>query len=705
MFGNKKNEINILSLDTLNQVSKSICKITINNDPKNIWAGTGFFMSIKYENKILLNCLLTNYHIITPHVIRCISDIIITIKDNKDIALNLKKKKRIIKYFEKPIDITLIEILNNEELYENIEFLSYDLNFLKYGFDYYLNKDVFLLQHPLAENMHISNGKILSLKGVEFEHNAITYKGSSGSPVILIENKRVIGIHKKKQNITGQNYGTFIGKFFNEMKIDSKLAKRINDINIENQSETPGNKSLINDNNKNNNQMETHRHGKILKYNKIETPKKERFIKDKNIINQKETPKNEGFTNNNQAETPKNEGFINNNNQTETPKNGSFIHDNNLNTTNSFDNKHYNIDSSIINQNNINVLLSNQSEKDNEKFGKDFQKSEKDKNIIILKYYKKENKNNIILFSKKFAKNYKNNFIMFINNQKYEVCYQLDTSKINIINSILEVKLKIVYELTNLEGMFEDSDLESISGFSALNAYNITNISYMFSNCLYLKTLSDFGRLNTSNVEKMNHLFYNCKSLESLPENISEWDTSKATHMNHMFSGCENLKSLPDISKWNTSSVIYMKHMFSKCKSLQFLPDISNWDLSNAENISHMFSSCESLKTLPDIQKWKIRNIKNISSLFSECKSLESIPDISKWKTNNIINMNGIFESCEKIKHLPDISKWKTGKVEKMSGISNKCKSLKSNPKICHWNKKHVNNKKNIFGKEFQIED
>ena len=40
---------------------------------------------------------------------------------------------------------------------------------------------------------------------------------------------------------------------------------------------------------------------------------------------------------------------------------------------------------------------------------------------------------------------------MFINNQKYEVCYQLDTSKINIINSILEVKLKIVYELTNLE--------------------------------------------------------------------------------------------------------------------------------------------------------------------------------------------------------------------------------------------------------------
>ena len=40
MSGKEKNEINILSLETLNQVSKSICKITIINDPKNIWTGT-----------------------------------------------------------------------------------------------------------------------------------------------------------------------------------------------------------------------------------------------------------------------------------------------------------------------------------------------------------------------------------------------------------------------------------------------------------------------------------------------------------------------------------------------------------------------------------------------------------------------------------------------------------------------------------------
>lgn len=237
----KKQLTDMISLEMLNQLSKSICKITVSTGKNNNWTGTGFFMSIKYDNKVLINCLLTNNHIIPDFIIKRKIKIKITINDDKNIFIILTKK-RIITYFPKPVDIALIEIFDDEELYKNIKFLSYDLNYIKNGYSYYLNKEIFVLQHPYGQIIHTSYGKILSNKNFEFEHNAPTYNGSSGSAIILIENKCVIGIHKGKNKL-GQNFGTFIGKLFNEIVNDSRLEKRLNIIKFENQLETPKNEN------------------------------------------------------------------------------------------------------------------------------------------------------------------------------------------------------------------------------------------------------------------------------------------------------------------------------------------------------------------------------------------------------------------------------------------------------------------------------
>ena len=47
------------------------------------------------------------------------------------------------------------------------------------------------------------------------------------------------------------------------------------------------------------------------------------------------------------------------------------------------------------------------------------------------------------------------------------------------------------------------------------------------------------------------------------------------TDMSYMFCNCISLKELPDISKWNTNNVINMSQIFSKCRELKELPDIS----------------------------------------------------------------------------------------------------------------------------------
>ena len=184
---------------------KSICKITIEND-----FGTGFFMKI-YDNG---KYLITNHHVIFPEIIN--KDIIIEIHNHREMKLNFND--RVIKYFPKPKDITMIEMKNYDEIYNDIEFLDYDLNYIR-GYINYKDALIFSIQHPLGEGAACSSGRIISVKGFEFTHDIGTDNGSSGSPIILFTKNInlifVIGIHKGTGFSKNINMGTFIGEIFN----------------------------------------------------------------------------------------------------------------------------------------------------------------------------------------------------------------------------------------------------------------------------------------------------------------------------------------------------------------------------------------------------------------------------------------------------------------------------------------------------------
>ena len=198
-----------------------------------------------------------------------------------------------------------------------------------------------------------------------------------------------------------------------------------------------------------------------------------------------------------------------------------------------------------------------------------------DKNDEIEIIYKPKDEGKIKIFGNSFVKNNKGKCKIIYNNKEYELTEYFNDIDNNIKNEI-KIKLK------------------------GIN--NITNMSYMFSNCV---------------------------SLSSLPD-ISKWNTSKVTNMNHMFFSCKSLSLLPDISKWNTSKVTNMSYMFSNCVSLSLLPDISKWNTSNVTDISGMFGYCSSLSSLPDISKWNTSNVTKMSKMFRDCKESLNIP--SKFK-------------------------------------------------------------------------
>ena len=192
--------------------SKSICKIVTPNT-----ISSGFLIKFFAKEEDFF-CLMTNEHIITKELIeqkKIISLYYDSESKMKEIELNTKE--RLIKEFtEIDIDITVVQILSKD----NIEIDYFLLPLIDYidNYDKLLYKEITIIQYPLRERLSYANGLIEKIDEYEFTHKASTKSGSSGSPVFLKDNIKVIGIHKCKRKDNSENYGDFIGPIFNYFK-------------------------------------------------------------------------------------------------------------------------------------------------------------------------------------------------------------------------------------------------------------------------------------------------------------------------------------------------------------------------------------------------------------------------------------------------------------------------------------------------------
>ena len=107
-----------------------------------------------------------------------------------------------------------------------------DYNYLN-GFETYRNRDFCTAGYSNSFNGErcISFGKILTINNYnsyEFEHSLEEKYCSSGSPICLLENHCIIGIHKNIDKNKNINYGTFIGIIFHQLEKEyNQKAKEI----------------------------------------------------------------------------------------------------------------------------------------------------------------------------------------------------------------------------------------------------------------------------------------------------------------------------------------------------------------------------------------------------------------------------------------------------------------------------------------------
>ena len=134
--------------------------------------------------------------------------------------------------------------------------------------------------------------------------------------------------------------------------------------------------------------------------------------------------------------------------------------------------------------------------------------------------------------------------------------------------------------------------LEDFTGLEYLNTSQVTDMNWMFSNCLVLTSL-DLSHFDTHNVKNMEAMFANSVKIERL--DLTSFDTHNVTNMSFMYGECHGLK-LVDMSSFDTSNVTAMNNMFQNCAYLATIYVGDKWTTANVKYGQAMFWACTSLR-------------------------------------------------------------------------------------------------------------
>ena len=183
--------IEIKNLKRYLKKEDAVCKLITGS-------GTGFFCKFIVNGRTMKG-LFTNNHVLKEDLIK--ENSIIELKHNdeiKEIKITLNR----FKCTNEELDYTCIQIFDNEE-YNNFFEIDDNINCQNLNIQY-VNKLGVIYQFPNNQDISCGEGFIEGIKKVN-DNNIIIHKittdfGSSGSPIFLSDNLKVIGIHCRRKN-------------------------------------------------------------------------------------------------------------------------------------------------------------------------------------------------------------------------------------------------------------------------------------------------------------------------------------------------------------------------------------------------------------------------------------------------------------------------------------------------------------------------
>ena len=618
----------------IEKAENSICEIILRNEIEPGY-GSGFFCKIKYPDEFdEIIFLFTNHHVIKYELLYNKDNyIIIKIKnEEKKIFLNYYRKI----WADENLDFAAIEIIEQDNIIQLINTFEIDQKCFNINFDQkeYNKKGIVIASIGLNKKIELSQGALYyrntnNLKQYFF-HDCNTAPGFSGSPIILINNLKIIGIHKGNNN-SKANIGIYFKEILNYInkekeKIKENKIKGILDIKL---NEIKDGVILLNQNEINKEEIKNN----IIVYlmNKRINTK----IKD-------------------------NKWIINYN----------FEKDGSYEFTIIFKKKLSNLNSFFENCSLLSIDLSYFDTSEVNNMGGMFNYCQKLKEIKGLNRF--------------------NTSQVYYMRIMFQDCHELvyldltnfDTSNVKSMEGMFNFCLKLkeikgldnfnTSKVTNMSRMFENcEELENLN-LSKFDTSKVTNITGMFNNCYKIRNIIGLNRFNTSQVINMDGMFQGCNELKYL--DLSSFDTSKVIDFGLIFNNCHKIIKIVGLNKFNTSQVNNMAGMFQECNELESL-DLSNFNTSKVKNMKCIFSKCHKIIEIVGLNKFNTSQVIDMNGMFNKCYELEYL-DLSNFDTSKVIDFKMMFADCKKLNQIKGINKFITSQATNISGMFLNCNEL-----------------------------
>jgi surface protein len=501
-----------------------VCKLIV--DDMSPHFGTGFFCYIPSRE---IRVLITNNHVVNEDFLRKSKELKMYLEFNEkqeEKIINLQSNR--FTFTNEKLDVTVIEILD-EDLIHN--FLEVDENLIKDN--EFKNEMVLNLQFPGGGKLKASFGKIIKRAKNEnrFVYDAGTDDGSSGSPIILTNGFKIIGIHKAKLKEDKNNDKTNIGIYLDKVipfipksrLVNNNIIKCLYDIKKEDV-----NRVIQVYDNKN----------KISK-----------FIKSFSIYRQDE-------------KKPKID-----NGKCKFEKEGKYFIfyelENSVNDLSDMFNSCTSLTKVYMPSfsNNKVINLSNI-----------FNECTSLKEINFLPSF---NTKNVINMSNMFSSCYslENINLSSFNTENvrnmsgiFKECKSLKTIDLSSFNT---------EKVEDMSSMFEGCRQLQEINLSTFNTEKAIDMSFMFKGCQQLREIN-LSSFNTKCVKFLQNMFDNCNIIEKL--DLSSFNISNVTTMKEMFKYCQSLKEI-NLSNSKSSKNTFMKDMFLGCSLLEKIDNCNDKEI------------------------------------------------------------------------------------------------------------------------------
>lgn len=203
-----------------------------------------------------------------------------------------------------------------------------------------------------------------------------------------------------------------------------------------------------------------------------------------------------------------------------------------------------------------------------------------------------------------------------------------------------------------------------------------TTLSKMFQNCFKLedKYIKGWKRLEAQNLVDASYMFSNCQALTNIDSWI--WKVPALETVEGMFNSCykkdtnTGLNSV-NMSFINAENLTNIAKMFYECHALHHTKDMGytpvriynstgSFDTSRVTNMSNLFYGCSSMVGISfenedeygNREDWHFDSVKSTNSMFKECSELTDVRFPNKAKFINATDMASMFEKCVKLQNV-----------------------------------------------------